>query len=110
RYLSKVVQIMRKKRHELAEIITIENGKPLADSKGEVASAIAYLEWYAEEAKRVYGDTLPASQPNKQLMVLREPIGVCAAITPWNFPLSMITRKIAQDLSPGCTVDIGTAS
>src|SRR5690625_5117580 len=76
RYLAKVVRIMRQKRAELAETITKENGKPLADAKGEVASAIAYLEWYAEEAKRVYGDTLPPSHPNKHLMVLREPVGV----------------------------------
>ncbi|HLS65892.1 MAG TPA: NAD-dependent succinate-semialdehyde dehydrogenase [Pseudogracilibacillus sp.] len=104
RYLAKVVRIMRQKRAELAETITKENGKPLADAKGEVASAIAYLEWYAEEAKRVYGDTLPPSHPNKHLMVLREPVGVVGAITPWNFPLSMITRKIAPAIAAGCTV------
>lgn len=104
RYLSKVVTLMRERREELAKVITSENGKPLPDAKGEVLSAIAYLEWYAEEAKRVYGDTLPASHADKHLMVLREPIGVCAAITPWNFPLSMITRKIAPALAAGCTV------
>ncbi len=104
RYLSRVVTLMRERRGELAKVITSENGKPLPDAKGEVLSAIAYLEWYAEEAKRVYGDTLPASHADKHLMVLREPIGVCAAITPWNFPLSMITRKIAPALAAGCTV------
>src|SRR5699024_2775773 len=88
----------------LAETITKENGKPLPDAKGEVISAIEYLNWYAEEAKRIYGDTLPASHTDKQLLVLREPIGICAAITPWNFPLSMITRKIAPALAAGCTV------
>src|SRR5699024_1473113 len=104
RYLAKVVRIMRSKRDELAEVITKENGKPLVDAKGEVASAIAYLEWYAEESKRVYGDTLPPSHPNKHLMVIREPVGVVGAITPWNFPLSMITRKIAPALAAGCTI------
>ena len=110
RYLSKVVALMRKRREELATVITSENGKPLFDAKGEVLSAIAYLEWYAEEAKRVYGDTLPASHADKQLMVLREPIGVCAAITPWNFPMSMITRKIAPALAAGCTVVLKPAA
>lgn len=103
-YLSKTVQIMRNRADELAETITLENGKPLADATREVASAIAFLEWYAEEAKRIYGDTIPASDPNKHLMVIRQPVGVVAAITPWNFPLSMITRKIAPALAAGCTV------
>lgn len=103
-YLQKVVQLMREKSIELAETITKENGKSLKDAKSEVAGAIGYLEWYAEEAKRVYGDTLPASQQEKHLMVIRQPIGVCAAITPWNFPLSMITRKLAPALAAGCTV------
>lgn len=104
KYLQRVVQLMRERVDELAETITKENGKPLPDAKGEVISAIEYLNWYAEEAKRIYGDTLPASHTDKQLLVLREPIGVCAAITPWNFPLSMITRKIAPALAAGCTV------
>src|SRR5699024_71529 len=95
---------------EFAEIVTKENGKPLADARGEVASAINYLEWYAEEARRIYGDTLTPSHENKQLMVLREPIGVSAAITPWNFPLSMITRKIAPALAAGCTVVLKPAA
>lgn len=103
-YLSKTVQLMKEKSEELAEIITLENGKPLPDATREVAGAIAFLEWYAEEAKRIYGDTIPASDPDKHLMVLREPVGVCAAITPWNFPLSMITRKIAPALAAGCSV------
>ncbi|ASN06221.1 NAD-dependent succinate-semialdehyde dehydrogenase [Virgibacillus necropolis] len=103
-YLKEVVRLMKEKATKMAEIITKENGKPLADAKSEVAGAIGYLEWYAEEAKRIYGDTLPASQPDKHLMVIKEPVGVCAAITPWNFPLSMVTRKIAPALAAGCTV------
>ncbi len=103
-YLQKVAQLMEDKSTELAETITKENGKSLKDAKGEVAGAIGYLEWYAEEAKRVYGETLPASQMEKHLMVIRQPVGVCAAITPWNFPLSMITRKLAPALAAGCTV------
>src|SRR5699024_12537220 len=81
KYLQRVVQLMRERVDELAETITKENGKPLPDAQGEVNSAIEYLNWYAEEAKRIYGDTLPASHTDKQLLVLREPIGVCAAIT-----------------------------
>lgn len=104
KYLAKAVELMRDRSEELAETITKENGKPLVDARGEVKSAIDYLEWYAEEAKRVYGDTLPASHADKHLMVIREPVGVSAAITPWNFPLSMITRKIAPALAAGCTV------
>lgn len=103
-YLNKVVHLMKEKSELLAETITKENGKPLPDARREVASAIEYLNWYAEEAKRIYGDTLPATHPDKHLMVLRQPIGVSAAITPWNFPLSMITRKIAPALAAGCTV------
>lgn len=104
KYLSKAVQLMRERSGQLAETITRENGKPLAYAKSEVAGAIGFLEWYAEEAKRIYGDTIPASDPNKHLMVIKQPVGVCAAITPWNFPLSMITRKIAPALAAGCTV------
>lgn len=109
-YLAKVVAIMRGKAEELAEIITKENGKPLPDARGEVNSTIAYLEWYAEEARRIYGDTLTPSHENKHLMVLREAVGVSAAITPWNFPMSMITRKIAPALAAGCTVVLKPAS
>ncbi|EZH64886.1 succinate-semialdehyde dehydrogenase [Bacillaceae bacterium JMAK1] len=103
-YMAKAVEIMRSRAEELANTITQENGKPLADAKGEVTSGINYLEWYAEEAKRVYGDVVPASHEDKHLMVLRQPVGVAAAITPWNFPFSMITRKIAPALAAGCTV------
>ncbi|MDV2684087.1 NAD-dependent succinate-semialdehyde dehydrogenase [Alkalihalophilus lindianensis] len=104
KYLSKVASIMREKQDEIAETITLEMGKPLTDAKGEVIGAINYVEWYAEEAKRIYGDILPASHPDKQLLVLKQPVGVTAAITPWNFPASMITRKIAPAIAAGCTV------
>ncbi|MCR1836201.1 NAD-dependent succinate-semialdehyde dehydrogenase [Oceanobacillus caeni] len=103
-YLAKVVELMKERQAELAETITKENGKPLVDATGEVISGIKYLEWYAEEAKRVYGDTVPASHPDKRILVLRQPVGVAAAITPWNFPFSMITRKLAPALAAGCTV------
>ncbi|MBM7715714.1 succinate-semialdehyde dehydrogenase/glutarate-semialdehyde dehydrogenase [Bacillus thermophilus] len=103
-YLFEVVRLMKERIEELAQIITLENGKPLPDAKREVLGAISYLDWYAEEAKRIYGDVLPSSHKDKQLMVIRQPVGVCGAITPWNFPLSMITRKIAPALAAGCTV------
>ncbi|SLN28164.1 Succinate-semialdehyde dehydrogenase [NADP(+)] GabD [Aquimixticola soesokkakensis] len=89
---------------ELAAIITAESGKPLAEAAGEVAYGAAFIEWFAEEAKRIYGETIPATKPGQRLMVLREPIGVVAAITPWNFPLAMITRKVAPALAAGCTI------
>ncbi|MBD8006336.1 NAD-dependent succinate-semialdehyde dehydrogenase [Bacillus norwichensis] len=103
-YLFKTVNLMKERVDELAQIITLENGKPLPDAKREVLSAISYLDWYAEEAKRIYGEVLPASHQDKSLMVIKQPVGVCGAITPWNFPLSMITRKIAPALAAGCTI------
>ncbi len=103
-YLKKVVQFMEEKAMDMAKTITKENGKPLEDAKSEVVGAIAYLDWYAEEAKRIYGETLPSSVQDKHLIVMKQPVGVCAAITPWNFPLSMITRKIAPALAAGCTL------
>lgn len=110
KYLAKVVTMMRENIEELAAIITSENGKPLADARREVMSGIDYVEWYAEEARRIYGDTLTPSHANKHLMVLKEPVGVSAAITPWNFPFSMITRKIAPAIAAGCTVVLKPAS
>jgi succinate-semialdehyde dehydrogenase/glutarate-semialdehyde dehydrogenase len=80
---------------DLARILTSEQGKPLAEARSEISYGMSFVEWFAEEAKRVYGETIPAPWPDKRLMVLREPVGVCAAITPWNFPHGMITRKIA---------------
>ncbi|MGM0852734.1 MAG: NAD-dependent succinate-semialdehyde dehydrogenase [Bacillota bacterium] len=103
-YLASVASIMKEKKSEIAKTITLEMGKPLVHAEREVVGAINYVEWYAEEAKRIYGETIPASHPNKHLMLLREPVGVTAAITPWNFPASMITRKIAPAIAAGCTV------
>ena len=89
---------------DLAAIMVTEQGKPLAEAKGEVAYGASFVEWFAEEAKRVYGDSIPTVWGDKRLFALKEPIGVCAAITPWNFPIAMITRKIAPALAAGCTV------
>jgi succinate-semialdehyde dehydrogenase / glutarate-semialdehyde dehydrogenase len=89
---------------DLARLMTAEQGKPLAESKGEIAYAASFVEWFAEEAKRVYGDVIPGHQPDKRILVLRQPVGVVAAITPWNFPAAMITRKVAPALAAGCTV------
>ncbi|HQR23156.1 MAG TPA: NADP-dependent succinate-semialdehyde dehydrogenase [Steroidobacteraceae bacterium] len=88
---------------DLAVIMTAEQGKPLAEAKGEVAYAASFIEWFAEEAKRVYGDVIPGHQPDKRIVVLRQPVGVVAAITPWNFPAAMITRKAGPALAAGCT-------
>ncbi|TMN23263.1 NAD-dependent succinate-semialdehyde dehydrogenase [Lentibacillus cibarius] len=101
--LINVAKELVNKQNEIAETITKEMGKPITDARREVTSAAAYLEWYGEEAKRVYGEVLPALDTKKQLMVLRQPIGVVGAITPWNFPVSMITRKLGPALAAGCT-------
>jgi succinate-semialdehyde dehydrogenase/glutarate-semialdehyde dehydrogenase len=97
------------KADDIAAIMTAEQGKPLPEAKGEVAYAASFVEWFAEEAKRVYGDTIPAPTRDRRLIVLKQPIGVCAAITPWNFPAAMITRKVAPALAAGCTVVIKPA-
>lgn len=89
---------------DLARLMTIEQGKPIAEARGEVAYGASFVEWFAEQAKRIMGDTIDAPMPNTRILVLREPIGVCAAITPWNFPIAMITRKVAPALAAGCTV------
>jgi succinate-semialdehyde dehydrogenase/glutarate-semialdehyde dehydrogenase len=102
--LRKWFDLMIANQEDLARLMTIEQGKPLGESRGEVAYAAAFLEWFGEEAKRVYGDTIPAHQRDKRIVVLKEPIGVVACITPWNFPLAMITRKAAPALAAGCTV------
>jgi succinate-semialdehyde dehydrogenase/glutarate-semialdehyde dehydrogenase len=96
-------------QNDLALILTAEQGKPLTEAKGEIAIASWYVEWFAEEAKRVYGDTIPGHQADKRILVVKEPVGVCAAITPWNFPSSMITRKVSPALAAGCTVVIKPA-
>ena len=94
---------------DLAQMITAECGKPLAEAKGEVAYGASFVEWFAEEGKRAYGETIPATLTDKRLVVIRQAIGVCAAITPWNFPLAMITRKVAPALAAGCTVVVKPA-
>ncbi len=88
---------------DLAQLMTAEQGKPLAEARGEIVYAASFIEWFAEEAKRVYGDVIPGHQPDKRIFVLRQPVGVVAAITPWNFPAAMITRKAAPALAAGCT-------
>ncbi len=91
---------------ELADIMTLECGKPLAESKGEVAYGASFIKWFAEEGKRVYGDVIPPHTENRRIIVIKQPIGVVAAMTPWNFPLAMITRKVGPALAAGCTVII----
>ncbi|PSL46995.1 succinate semialdehyde dehydrogenase [Salsuginibacillus halophilus] len=110
RYLVLAAAYLRERIDDLAHTITAEMGKPLAESKGEINLALDYMEWFAEEAKRVYGESIPASVPNKQLMVKKSPIGVVGAVTPWNFPVAMITRKLAPALAAGCPVVIKPAS
>ncbi|AFT72258.1 Succinate-semialdehyde dehydrogenase (NADP+) [Alloalcanivorax dieselolei B5] len=97
-------ELMLENQDDLALIMTLEQGKPLAEAKGEIAYAASFIEWYAEEAKRVYGETIPAPNANQRLTVLRQPVGVTAAITPWNFPAAMITRKAAPALAAGCSM------
>ncbi len=96
-------------QEDLAKIMTAEQGKPLAEARGEIAYGASFVEWFAEEGRRVYGDTIPSHAADKRLFVLKEPIGVCAAITPWNFPNAMITRKVAPALAAGCTVIVKPA-
>ncbi|KQL53900.1 succinate-semialdehyde dehydrogenase [Heyndrickxia shackletonii] len=103
KYLMKWSQLIDENLNTLAEIMTNEQGKPLHEAKGEITYANDYIVWYAEEAKRIYGETIPASHPNKRIFVQKQPIGVVAAITPWNFPAAMITRKIAPAIAAGCT-------
>jgi succinate-semialdehyde dehydrogenase/glutarate-semialdehyde dehydrogenase len=102
--------LMMANQADLAALMTAEQGKPLGESKGEVAYAASFLEWFGEEAKRVYGDTIPAAQADKRILVVKEPIGVVACITPWNFPLAMITRKAGPAIAAGCTVVLKPAS
>ena len=94
---------------DLARIMTAEQGKPLVEAKGEVAYGASFIEWFAEQARRVYGETIPTTDNNKRYLVIKQPIGVCAAITPWNFPIAMITRKVAPALAAGCPVVIKPA-
>jgi succinate-semialdehyde dehydrogenase / glutarate-semialdehyde dehydrogenase len=107
--LLKWFQLIMANQDDIARILTSEQGKPYAEAKGEVAYGASFVEWFAEEAKRVNGEVLPQFDNNRRLMVLKQPIGVCAAITPWNFPIAMITRKVAPALAAGCTVVIKPA-
>ena len=102
--------LMMANQRDLALLMTLEQGKPLAEAMGEIAYGASFVEWFAEEAKRVYGDTIPATSRDKRIVVLKQPIGVVAAITPWNFPNAMITRKCAPALAAGCPVVIKPAS
>lgn len=102
--------LIRAHQEDLAVILTSEQGKPIAEARGEIAYAGAFVQWYAEEGKRVYGDTIPAASPDQRIIVIRQPVGVCAAITPWNFPAAMITRKVAPALAAGCTAIVKPAS
>lgn len=103
-------QLMLENQHDLGLILTQEQGKPLAEAKGEIAYGAAYVDWFAEEGKRVYGDTIPAPSGDKRIVVIKQPVGVVAAITPWNFPNAMIARKAAAALAAGCTFIVRPAS
>jgi len=107
--LMKWFALLHQHADDLARIMTAEQGKPLAEAKGEVVYGASFIEWFAEEAKRVYGETIPSTDNNKRYLVIKQPTGVCAAITPWNFPIAMITRKVAPALAAGCTVVIKPA-
>ncbi|MFS8513069.1 MAG: aldehyde dehydrogenase family protein, partial [Planifilum fulgidum] len=108
--LKRWAEAIRKHREEISEILTREQGKPLAESLEEADGAADFVEWYAEEAKRVCGETLPGSRENQRILVIRQPVGVAALITPWNYPATMVTRKMAAALAAGCTVVLKPAS
>lgn len=103
-------ELMLENQEDLARLMTAEQGKPLAESRGEITYAASFLEWFAEEARRIYGDIIPAHQGDKRLLVIKQPVGVCAAITPWNFPAAMITRKAGAALAAGCTLVVKPAT
>ncbi len=107
--LRKWHDLMMNAQDDLARLMTAEQGKPLAESRGEIGYGASFVEWFAEEGRRVYGETLPSNAADKRFFVFKEPIGVCAAITPWNFPNAMITRKVAPALAAGCTVVVKPA-
>ena len=102
--MRKWFELIMANQEDLAQILTAEQGKPLAEARGEIAYGASFIEWYAEEGKRIYGDIIPQHQADKRLLVIKQPVGVTAAITPWNFPNAMITRKVAPALAAGCTV------
>ena len=103
-------ELMLEHQQDLASLMTLEQGKPLAESLGEIRYAASFIEWFAEQAKRTNGDIIPSPSGDKRLMVLKQGIGVCAAITPWNFPAAMITRKAAPALAAGCTLVVKPAN
>src|SRR5437868_10551631 len=107
--LRKWFDLMMANQEDLAQIMTAEQGKPLTESRGEIAYGAAFIEWFAEEAKRSYGETIPSPWADKRIVVLKQPIGVAALITPWNFPNAMITRKAGPALAAGCPVVIKPA-
>ena len=104
--MREAVRLMHERKEHLARVMTLEQGKPLTESRGEIVYAASFLEWFAEEGKRVYGEMVPASSPDKRILVIKRPVGVTAAITPWNFPAAMITRKLGPALAAGCTMVI----
>lgn len=108
--LNQWFRLMMENQDDLATLMTLEQGKSLAESRGEIAYAAAYIEWFAEEGKRVYGDVIPPHQRDRRIVVIKQPIGVCAAITPWNFPAAMITRKAGPALAAGCTMVVKPAT
>ena len=110
RLLRRWADLVMAHQDDLATIMTLEQGKPLAEARGEIAYAASYIEWFAEEARRVYGDVIPSPWGDRKLLAVKEPVGVCAAITPWNFPSAMITRKVAPALAAGCTIVVKPAS
>src|ERR1700704_5004375 len=108
--LRKWFDLIMANQEDLAVLMTVEQGKPLTESRGEIGYGASFIEWFAEEGKRVYGDTIPAQANDRRIVVLKQPIGVCAAVTPWNFPNAMITRKAGPALAAGCTMVIKPAS
>ncbi len=110
RILRRFFDLIMRDEMRLARLMTIEEGKPLSEARGEIAYAAGFVEWSAEEAKRVYGETIPASSRDKRILIMRQPVGVTAAITPWNFPAAMVTRKLAPALATGCTMIVKAAS
>jgi succinate-semialdehyde dehydrogenase/glutarate-semialdehyde dehydrogenase len=108
--LRKWFNLMMENQEDLAQLMTAEQGKPLTESRGEIAYSGSFIEWFAEEGKRIYGDTIPPHGADKRIIVLKQPIGVCVAITPWNFPSAMLTRKAGPALAAGCTMVLKPAS
>ena len=101
--------LIMERQEELAALVTAECGKPLAEARGEVAYGASFIEWFAEEGKRAYGETVPTFAAGKRVLTIKQPVGTCAAITPWNFPIAMITRKVAPALAAGCAIVVKPA-